>query len=261
MSHIKPVSLILLFLLLISSVSSLAAADETPKLVLLVVIDQVRADYLDRSGDNFTGGLKWLMDNGKNFTEAHHAHAITSTGVGHAALGTGYYPRNNGIIGNSWYRNEGSESINCVADSSVHAVTTAADFKGTPRSSSNLQVNGLADWIESADPESKTYGISRKDRGAILPAGKNPDGAFWYDYDNGQFISSTHYFKELPAWLNEFNREGYPGSYFGKLWEMSESGKSLLTRDDVVQSNYGWFSNQLPHSLGSAYPFPDSSFY
>ncbi len=202
------------------SISFLAAAADSPKLVLTIVIDQGRADYMDRFGDDFKGGLKWLLENGKIFTEAHHAHAITATGVGHAALGTGYYPRHNGIIGNSWYRNEGSESINCVADSTVRAVTTDGDYQGTPRSSRNLKVSGLADWMEKTDPESKTYGISRKDRGAILLAGKNPDGAFWYSYDTGQFLSSTHYYEKLPAWLNQFNLEDYPGQYFGKLWDL-----------------------------------------
>lgn len=240
---------------------SLLGADDQPKLILTLVIDQGRADYMDRFGENFQGGLKWLLENGKVFSEAYHAHAITATGVGHGVLGTGYYPRKNGIIGNSWYRNEGSEAINCVADSSVRATTTAGDFRGTPRSSANLVVTGLSDWMEAANPESKTYGISRKDRGAILLAGKNPDGAFWYDYDNGQFLSSTHYYEKLPEWLNEFNREDYPGQFFGKLWDLEASSRSLLPREDVAQSDYGWFSNQMPHSMGSAYPYPGSSFY
>jgi hypothetical protein len=115
--------------------------------------------------------------------------------------------------------------------------------------------------MENTDPESKTYGISRKDRGAILLAGKNPDGAFWYSYDTGQFLSSTKYCEKLPAWLNEFNLENYPGQYFGKLWDLDETSRSLLPREDVVQSDYGWFSNQLPHSIGSTDPYPDSTFY
>lgn len=261
MTTVKSIVILLIICLATVSFSFSAENGTSPKLVLLVVIDQGRADYMDRFGDNFQGGLKWLLENGTSFSEAHHAHAVTATGVGHAALGTGYYPRHNGIIGNSWYRNEGAESINCVADSSVRPVTTAGDYRGTPRSSRNLQVTGLADWMESADPESKTYGISRKDRGAILLAGKNPDGAFWYDYDTGQFLSSTHYCEKLPAWLNEFNLEDYPGRYFGKLWDLDDISRSLLPREDVAQSDYGWFSNQLPHSMGSAYPYPDSSFY
>ena len=257
----KFIFFILFFFPALSSATFLVADNPPPKLVLTIVIDQGRADYMDRFGGSFEGGLKWLLDNGKIFSEAHHAHAITETGVGHAVLGTGYYPRHNGIIGNSWYRNEGTDSINCVEDTSVRPVTTAEDYEGDPRSSRNLAVTGLADWIEKADPESKTYGISRKDRAAILLSGKNPDGAFWYDYDTGQFVSSTHYCDKLPEWLNKFNREDYPGQYFGKLWNMATESSSLLPRDDVVQSDYGWFSNQLPHSIGSGYPFPDSSFY
>ncbi len=254
-------SIFLFLSLVFISISVLSADNNPPKLVLTIVIDQGRADYMDRFGDNFNGGLKWLLNNGKIFSEAHHAHAITETGVGHAVLGSGYYPRHNGIIGNSWYQNEGTDSINCVEDTSVRPVTTAENYEGDPRSSRNLAVTGLADWIEKADPESKTYGISRKDRAAILLSGKNPDGAFWYDYDTGQFVSSTHYCAKLPEWLNEFNREDYPGQFFGKLWNMTKEGASLLPRDDVVQSDYGWFSNQLPHSIGSDYPFPDSAFY
>ena len=126
----KFIFLVLFFSLAFTSVTFLSADNNPPKLVLTIVIDQGRADYMDRFGGNFEGGLKWLLDNGKIFSEAHHAHAITETGVGHAVLGTGYYPRHNGIIGNSWYRNEGTESINCVADSAVRAVTTAGDFIG-----------------------------------------------------------------------------------------------------------------------------------
>ena len=261
MKPVKSIVIPLLICLTAVTFSFSAENGTAPKLVLTVVIDQGRADYLDRFGDNFQGGLKWLLENGVVFSEAHHAHAITETGVGHAVLGTGYYPRHNGIIGNSWYRNEGKDAINCVEDTSVRPVTTAEDYKGTPRSSRNLQVTGLADWMENSDSESKTYGISRKDRGAILLAGKDPDGAFWYDYDTGQFVTSTLYCAKLPEWLNEFNREDYPGQFFGKLWDMTKESSSLLPRDDVVQSDYGWFSNQLPHSIGSDYPFPDSAFY
>lgn len=258
---VKKYFFLLALISLLTGSTIASAQDSPPKLILTIVIDQGRADYMDRFENEFQGGLKWMLENGMVFSEAHHAHAVTSTGVGHAVLGTGYYPRHNGIIGNSWYRNEGSESINCVGDGSVRPVTTAGDYRGTPRSSRNLAVSGLADWIENANPESRTYGISRKDRGAILLAGKNPDGAFWYDYDTGQFISSTHYYQHLPEWLNEFNREDYPGRFFGKPWDIEEDARPLLDREDVVQSDYGWFNNRFPHPLGDAYPYPGSSFY
>jgi len=261
MKTIRNIFTILPLVVLLSSPTLVSAPESSPKLILTIVIDQGRADYMDRFGKEFKGGLKWMLENGTVFSEAHHAHAVTATGVGHGVLGTGYYPRHNGVIGNSWYRNEGSEAINCVGDSSVRPVTTAGDFKGIPRSSRNLKVRGLADWMEEADPASKTYGISRKDRGAILLAGKDPDGAFWYDSDTGQFLSSTHYYEHLPEWLNEFNREDYPGQFFAKSWDIAEDAQSVLPREDVVQSDYGWFNNEFPHPLGNAYPYPDSSFY
>ncbi|UCF36803.1 MAG: alkaline phosphatase family protein [Acidobacteriota bacterium] len=236
---------------------------EKPRLVLLISVDQFRSDYLTRFHTAMTGGLAQLASSGVVFSEAHHSHAVTSTGPGHATLSTGAFPSRSGIVGNSWFEENGSVDVYCVEDENspiVRSSKAASLSKSSSgRSPRNLLVTGLADWIKESDPESKAFSASRKDRASVLMGGKNPDAAFWYDASTGRMVSSSYYMKQLPEWLGEFNREPYPLRYFGEFWKRSETDPTAAM--GIEQVDRGWFPATFPYSMGGATFGPTSSFF
>lgn len=191
---------------------------EKPKLVVGIVVDQMRYDYLTRFNDRYTeDGFKRLMSYGFNCKNNHYNFVPTYTAPGHASIYTGTSPMNNGIIGNNWYDKFESKSIYNASDNSVDPVgTTGDDGKMSPR---RLLTTTVTDELElHTQGRAKVVGISIKDRGAILPAGHAADAAYWYEGgDAGNFISSTFYMKQLPQWVTDFNTSGVSASYM-KEW-------------------------------------------
>ncbi len=192
-------------------------ADPPPRLVVVLSVDQMRADFLDRFGDLFTGGLKYLIEEGVVFANAHHEHAITSTGPAHFVIGSGRHPGPAGIIGNSWYDRTSKKSVYCVEDR--QATTLDSDLRSV--SYRNVGATALGDWLKGASPSSKVYSISVKDRSAVLMGGKNPNGVFWFDSNTGRFITSDYYMGRYPEWLNRFHASRPLDKYFGRSWERS----------------------------------------
>jgi len=240
-----------------------APAKEAAKnrLLVVVVVDQCRSDYLPRFRKDLKGGLARLLDQGVNFTQAFHKHAVTATGVGHAAVSTGSFPSHSGIVNNDWHTDNGRNGINCVGDASVSIIGADGTLsKNGGRSPKNLEVTALADWVKASDPESKAFGASRKDRGAILLGGKNADGAFWYDTATGGFLTSTYYRKDLPDWVRQFNEKGFPRRYFGTLWTPL-AAPSDPVGSAIVETDAGWFSRGFPHAIGEDSMEPDSAFF
>lgn len=193
-------------------------AGSKPKLIVGIVVDQMRNDYIYRYWDRYTaGGFKKLIGNGYYLKNAHYNYVPTITGPGHASIFTGATPRVHGIVANDWYVRSTSKSIYCVQDSKVEPV-------GTPRKSGkkspvNLLSTTIGDELEiSTNGKAKVFGVALKDRSAILPAGHAADGAFWFDDSTGNFISSSWYMKELPAWVNEFNSKHLAKTYLQKGW-------------------------------------------
>lgn len=187
-----------------------------PKLVVAVLVDQLRYDYLERMQEHFSpGGFSLLAEKGAFLTFAHYNYAPTVTGPGHATFLSGAPPSMHGIIGNDWFDKRSRSMVNCVADSSALPVGGGPD--APPRSPRNFTGDNLADEMRMRFA-SKVVGISLKDRGAILPAGRKPLGAYWFDSASGCFITSTYYRPELPAWLTAFNGLKIPASYTGRTW-------------------------------------------
>lgn len=243
--------------------SSEKGAESDPRLVLVIAVDQFRADYLDRFAPLFEGGLKTLRERGTVFTDAHQHHSVTATGPGHASVSTGFYPAHSGIVGNQWYEKNGSVRMYCVEDeaSSLLSSDGVTGSRSAGRSPRNLLVSGLPGWMKRADEKSRIFGASRKDRASILMAGKEADGAFWYDSGSGEFISSRYYFDQLPEWLKEFNQQNIPARYFGKLWTPREVASDLKAEMGIELADFGWFPATFPHAIGSAAPTPNSGFY
>ena len=143
---------------------------QIPKLVITLVVDQMRPDLLTRFDDLYTGGFRWLMDHGIWFTDTHHEHSYTATGPGHFAIGSGQYPGRVGVIGNSFYDRDLQKNVNCVEDPNARVVGAE---EGKARSYSRYNTTGLGDWVKSSFSNSKVISIGGKDRTAVLLVDKN----------------------------------------------------------------------------------------
>ena len=181
-----------------------------PKLVLVIVVDQFRYDYLLRFRDDYTGGIARLLNGGAVFHDAHYLQYPTVTAVGHSTILSGATPSVSGIVGNEWFDRESNESVTSVSDKST---TLLGGNAGTGSSPQRLLVSTLGDELKMAGRNSKVIGISIKDRSAILPAGHMADAAYWFDDKMGHFVSSTYYMKELPPWVSQINA-GEPASKY-----------------------------------------------
>jgi predicted AlkP superfamily pyrophosphatase or phosphodiesterase len=186
-------------------------SDQRPALVLGVVVDQFRYDYLTRYGAEFEGGLARLLKEGAVFTDAHYEAAPTMTAVGHSTFLTGATPSISGIAGNGWYSRREGKQVQSITDDKVTPL-------GTPNGASpaRLRVSTVGDELKQSGHGGKVYGVSLKDRSAILPAGRSADGAFWLL--NGQFVSSSWYFPQLPQWVVEFNERKPAERFAGQEW-------------------------------------------
>lgn len=198
---------------------------ERPKLVVGIVIDQMRAEYLYRFQENYTeNGFKRLMRDGFNVKNTHYNYIPTETGPGHASIYTGTTPTNHGIISNYWYERESGKTIYCAEDTNAFLVDNSGikkdlKYKGFLRSPKNLMTTTITDELKLfTNNRSKVIGISLKDRGAILPAGHRADYAFWYNNKNGNFVTSSFYTQELPRWLHQFNTKKLVDSLMSATW-------------------------------------------
>ena len=191
---------------------------EKPKLVVGIVVDQMRNDYIDRFWNKYgDDGFKRLVNNGYRFKNAHFNYVPTYTGPGHASVYTGTTPAIHGIVGNNWYDKTLDTSVYCAEDATVESVGTL-DNAGM-MSPHRMTVTTIADENRLATQmRGKTIGIALKDRGAILPAGHTANAAYWFHgKDEGRWISSNFYMDNLPQWVVDFNNSGTAESYF-KTW-------------------------------------------
>ncbi|MFN3322269.1 MAG: alkaline phosphatase family protein [Bryobacteraceae bacterium] len=186
-----------------------------PKLVLLIVVDQLRYDYLTRFRSEYKSGLARMLDTGAVFTNGHFEHFPTVTAIGHSTVLTGATPAVSGIVGNEWYDRAAKKQVTSVSDPSVKTLGAPAREGASPH---RLLVTTLSDELKAAGP-SKSIGISMKDRSAILPVGRSADAAYWFDAKTGNFVSSTYYFNVLPAWAEEFNKSRAVDRFLGAEWK------------------------------------------
>ena len=209
--HKRLLVLLLSALLPLSSTlaASASAYDAHPKLVVILVIDQFREDYLERYRSDFKGhGFRLFLDDGAYFPDCYFNYANTKTAPGHSTIGTGAYTDGHGISGNEWWdlsRNT-KRPISSVEDPRYQLVGLPAGATGEGASPRNLLASTLGDEVRlDTKGESKLFGVSLKDRAAILTAGHSANGAFWIDAKSGQFITSTYYMPSLPDWAATFN--------------------------------------------------------
>ncbi len=187
-----------------------------PKLILILVIDQFRYDYLARFRPYFVERGFNLLLSGASFSDCRFDYATTSTGPGHATLLTGAYPNLHGIIANEWYDRSVHRMVYCVEDPSTKTVGA----EGPGASPRNLIGSTLGDELRFAsDFESKVVAISLKERSAVISGGHTANAAYWYDPKTARFVSSTYYMQALPPWAVEFNHQSWAKAYCGKSWQ------------------------------------------
>jgi hypothetical protein len=240
-------------------------ATARPKLVLLIVVDQFRYDYLERFGDLFgNGGFKRLMNEGALFTNANYDYVPTFTACGHAAVSSGSVPALNGIVGNAYYDRESGKVRVMVADDSAHLVTgKAISDKGGAASPRTLIGTTIGDQIRlSNNFQSKVVAMSLKDRSAVLPGGMRPNGAFWFSEADGQFVSSDYYFKELPAWVKKFDAGDRVDKYFGMKWERVLPPEAYKrAQAENLPSQRSSLGSRFPYVLTGGEEKPGPRFY
>lgn len=212
-------ALLLISSALIAQTKTVPAKLSKPKLIVGIVVDQMRQDYIFRYWDKFgNGGFKRLIQEGYFYKNAHFNYVPTYTGPGHASIYTGATPSVHGIIANDWYNKEIGLTIYCTDDASVK--TVGSESKAGLMSPKNLLTTTIGDELKlNSNQQSKVFSVSLKDRSSILPAGHSANGAFWFDGSVGKFISSTHYTNELPKWVNEFNSKQLAKNYLSQGWK------------------------------------------
>jgi predicted AlkP superfamily pyrophosphatase or phosphodiesterase len=189
-----------------------------PKLLVGIMVDQMRPDYLTRFGPDFgPDGFNRLRREGLECRNTHYNYIPTVTGPGHSSVYTGTTPRYHGIVGNSWYDRRLRRDVYCTDDSTVQLVGTTT--KGMGVSARNQVSTTLGDELKMTyGGRSKVLALSLKDRASALPAGHMADGAYWLDTNTGDFISSTYYVPTLPAWVRDFNAQKKADAYRRQTW-------------------------------------------
>ena len=225
-----------------------------PKLVVGIVVDQMRYDYMTRFYNRFgDGGFKKIIENGFTLENAHFNYIPTYTAVGHTSVYTGTTPNNHGIISNNWYDKYLKESIYCVTDTNYNSV--GSDSERGQISPFRLMTTTITDQLHLAqNNKGKTIGIALKDRSAILPVGHTANAAYWYDGGlQGNFITSSFYMDNLPNWVNDFNNKKVPEKYLSKTWNTLYDIKTYTNSFDDNNDFEGTFKGKetptFPYNL------------
>lgn len=247
----------LLVCLALAGTAVASAYNARPKLIVVIVIDQFRGDYLERYRDQFgEGGFRLFLDHGAYFPDCQYDYANTRTAPGHATLFTGAYSIGHGIMANEWWDPQSKHEVTSVEDPSTRIVGAAQHEAGA--SPHNLMATTLGDELKLATQgKARVFGISLKDRGAILPAGLAGDGAYWIDKNDGSWITSTYYRTELPDWAKAFNQSKRAEKYLNKEWKDS-SGQVLRSTTPQKKkdgSTAGFYDTVGPTPFANDYQF------
>lgn len=238
MKKIKVISFLSIALLgcgTASAQQSNAAAIERPKLVVGIVVDQMRWDYLYRYQKRYTdGGFKRLLGEGFSCENTMIPYVPSVTAIGHTCIYTGSVPSIHGIAGNNFVKD--GKKVYCTDDDSIKPVgTTSGAALMSPR---NLWVSTIGDEMKIAsNGRAKVVGVALKDRASILPAGHNPNGAFWFDDQTGCFITSSYYMDRLPKWVEAFNDKRLPEQYLSQKWNTLYP-KNTYTESTTDENEY-----------------------
>ena len=250
----KYLLLLLSITILIYSCEKRDKKNQKPTLVVGIVVDQMRYDYLTKYADRYgEHGFKKLLNEGFSLTNAHFNHLGTYTAVGHASAYTGTTPSDHGIIGNNWYDKYLKKSIYCVDDSNYNSIGTISNSgKKSPK---RMVTTTITDQVRlGQNMKGKTIGIAIKDRSSILPAGHTASAAYWYEgKDENNWITSSYYMDKLPNWVIDFNTVNKADEYLSKPWNTLhaiDSYTQSLADDNPYEGTFkGETSPTFPHDL------------
>jgi len=228
-----------------------------PKLVVGLVVDQMRWDYLYRYYNRYTnGGFKRLINEGFSVENTFIPYTPTYTACGHTCIYTGSVPAVHGIIGNDWYDPETKKNVYCTEDSSVSTVGSTPSSEGN-MSPKNMLTTTITDELRLATNfRGKVIGISLKDRGSILPAGHAANAAYWYQGSTGNWITSTYYMKEVPTWIADYNKLKLANKFYAKNWETLYPINTYVnsTADEkAYEGKMSTFPHQLTQNIDKNY--------
>jgi hypothetical protein len=204
--------------------ASASAYNAHPKLVVVIVIDQFRGDYLERYRDQLgDGGFRVFLDRAAYFTDCNYDYANTRTAPGHATLFTGSYTSEHGIVANEWWDPQKKKRVTSVEDDTTKLVGGGVSKTGPGASPHNLLSDTLGDELKLATAgKARVFAISLKDRAAVLPAGFSGDAAYWIDPKSGDWITSTYYRPDLPEWVRNFNGGHRAEKFWNREWKDSD---------------------------------------
>lgn len=209
-----------------------------PKLVVGIVVDQFRYDYLVKFRAQYNAGLARLLDQGAVFTNAYYDHSPTVTAIGHSTFLTGATPSVSGIVANEWWDRATKKQVTSVSEDNEKMLGGVSRGGGEAASPRRLLVSTVGDEMKMAGRAGKVIGISIKDRSAILPAGHMADAAYWFDATSGNFVSSTYYMKDLPGWVNQFNTSRAADKFLGVEWKPLTGGPAFKTMAAKADKTY-----------------------
>ncbi|MDW8273899.1 MAG: alkaline phosphatase family protein [Chitinophagales bacterium] len=234
---LKHLTIITFYLIAVNTLAQNNSA--RPRLVVGIVVDQMRWDFLHRYTEKYSaGGFKKLIMEGYNCEQTYINYFPTYTAPGHASIYTGSVPAIHGITGNNWFDNTARRVVYCTEDTTVNSLGESK--KSGQHSPVNMFTTTICDELRIATNfKSKTVGIALKDRGAILPAGHAATAAYWYEGNTGNWISSSYYMKELPTWVKKFNEQKLAEKYVKQNW------KTLLELATYTESTEDdkWYEN------------------
>ncbi|KTC99902.1 alkaline phosphatase family protein [Legionella erythra] len=227
---------------------TLIAAPKPPRLIVQLVVDQLRGDLLHQYSQDFgDGGFHYLLTHSLDYQNAHHPHAHTVTCVGHATIATGAYPTLHGVVANDWFDPALKKSVYCMEDQNSPILPTPHTTKTVDgRSPRNLLASTLSDELVLSQ-KGRAFGVSFKDRAAITLAG-HAGKAFWFDKENGGFVTSQHYYSAYPAWVADWNSHYQPAQ---QTWTLSKPVQQYhYAKAPGLTHRFPAFGYHFPHHLG-----------
>src|SRR5438270_5242038 len=243
-----------LFFLWLASLSFASASNGRPKLIVIIVIDQFRGDYLERYRDQFgEGGFRLFLDHGANFTDCNYNYANTRTAPGHATLLSGAYSDGHGIMANEWWDPRKKRVVTSVQDDGTKLVGVSSSAPGS--SPHNLLADTLGDELKLATQgKARVFGIALKDRAAIFSVGFSGDRSYWTDSKTGVWITSTYYRSDLPKWVQDFNDGKRAEKYLSQQWKDS-NGNALRKTTPRPGKEGGFYELVGSSPLANDYEF------
>jgi hypothetical protein len=252
---------LLSFFLSLPARISASAYNGHPKLVVVIVIDQFRGDYLERYRDQFgDAGFRFLLDHGAYFPNCNYNYANTRTAPGHSTLFTGAYSNGHGIVANEWWDQKKKRMVTSVEDDATKLVGVDGDTleqKKPGASPHNLLADTLGDELKLATQgKARVFGVSLKDRASVLPAGFAGDAAYWIEPKSGAWVTSTYYRDSLPKWAQDFN-SSRPSKYWDREWKDDQGTvlRSTAHRKSKDGSEAGFYEVIGSTTFGNEYEF------